>query len=155
MSKGRRVGSKDPYSNNACIITQDWQGWQHTGNIYSQWITSINRFTFRETNQIYVRLGNPTTDLEVNLTEREKKKVLLAPAIDEDAYEYPGPKCSIFFATITKYERWTYGQLVTLSIMLVFNQLDYFGMCYMPPASINQILSISSNLKTNKIFFGN
>ena len=80
MSKGRLVGSKDPYSN-----TQGWQGWQHTGNIYNQWITSINRFTFRETNQIYVRLGNPTTDLEVNLTEREKKNVSLAPAIDEDA----------------------------------------------------------------------
>ena len=85
MSKGRLVGSKDLYLNNACIITKDWQGWQHTGNIYNQWITSINRFTFRETNQIHIRLGNKTTDLEVNLTEREKKNVSLAPAIDKDA----------------------------------------------------------------------
>ena len=85
MSKGRRAGSKDSYSNDACINKQDWQEWQHTGNIYSQWISSTNRFTFRETNQIHVRLGNKTTDLEVNLTEREKKNVSLAPAIDEDA----------------------------------------------------------------------
>ena len=86
MSEGRCVGSKDPYSNDACINKQDGQGWRHTGNIYSQWISSNNRFTFRETNQIHVRLGNKTTDLEVNLTEGERKKnVSLAPAIDEDA----------------------------------------------------------------------
>ena len=85
MSKGRRVGSKDPYSNDSCINTQDWQGWQHTGNIYNQWISSTNRFTFQETNQIHVRLGDKTTDLEVNLTDEERKNVSLAPAIDEDA----------------------------------------------------------------------
>ena len=57
---------------------------------------SANRFTNRETNQIYVSLGGTTTDLEVNLTERKKKNVSLAPAIDENAWKYPGPKCSRF-----------------------------------------------------------
>ena len=44
-----------------------------------------NRFTIRETNQIYVSLGKTTTDFEVNLTKRKKKNVSLAPAIDENA----------------------------------------------------------------------
>jgi hypothetical protein len=60
------------------------------------YVFSTNRFTIRKTNQIHVSLGGTTTDLEVNLTERKKKNVSLAPAIDENAWKYPGPKCSRF-----------------------------------------------------------
>jgi hypothetical protein len=59
-------------------------------------MSSTNRFTIRETNQIYVSLEKTTTDFEVNLTERKKKNVSLAPAIDENAWKYHGSKCSSF-----------------------------------------------------------
>ena len=120
---------------------------QHASCINSLWIFSTNRFTIQKTNQIYVSLGKTTTDLEVNLTERKKKDVSLAHAIDENAWKYPGPKCSRFFTSITKWKRWPYGQLVTLSIML-----DYFSMCYMPPASTKQIPSISLMCKLIECF---
>ena len=67
---------------------------QHACSINSLWIFPINRFTIQKTNQIHVSLGKTTTDLEVNLTERKEKDVSLAPAIDEYAWKYPGPKCS-------------------------------------------------------------
>ena len=54
-------------------------------SILATFTTNENRFTFQETNQIHVRLGDKTTDLEVNLTDGERKNVSLAPAIDEDA----------------------------------------------------------------------
>ena len=64
--------------------------------IDSLWIFSTNRFTIRKINQIHVSLGGTTTDLEENLIEGKKKNVSLAPAIDENAWKYPGPKCSRF-----------------------------------------------------------
>ena len=48
--------------------------------------TILATFTANELPQLTVlHAERPTTDLEVNLTEREKKNVSLAPAIDEDA----------------------------------------------------------------------